>query len=92
MPPSQPDDEQRRAIFRRCTRSLAGGRALSPREVLHALAEATGEDETADGYGMGKIVSDFEAEIAALLGKEAAVFMPTGIMAQQIALRLWCER
>ena len=27
-----------------------------------------------------------------MFGKEAAVFMPSGTMAQQIALRIWCER
>src|SRR6185436_5025530 len=27
-----------------------------------------------------------------LLGKEAAVFMPSGTMAQQIALRIWADR
>ncbi len=27
-----------------------------------------------------------------MLGKEAAVFMPSGTMAQQIALRIWSER
>jgi threonine aldolase len=33
-----------------------------------------------------------EARVAALLGKEAAVWMPSGTMAQQIALRLHAER
>ena len=27
-----------------------------------------------------------------MLGKESAVFMPSGTMAQQIALRIWCDR
>src|SRR5262249_27327174 len=27
-----------------------------------------------------------------LLGKEAAVFMPSGTMCQQIAMRIWCDR
>jgi threonine aldolase len=30
--------------------------------------------------------------VAGLLGKEAAVFMPSGTMAQQIALRIWADR
>ena len=33
-----------------------------------------------------------EKRVAALLGKEAAVFMPSGTMAQQIALRIWSDR
>jgi threonine aldolase len=45
----------------------------------------------ADMYGTGKIINDFEEEIAKLLGKEAAVFFPSGTMAQQVALRIWSD-
>lgn len=44
-----------------------------------------------DMYGKGQIVEDFQAKMAALLGKETAVFFPSGTMAQQIALRIWCD-
>lgn len=46
----------------------------------------------ADRYGDGALIAAFEARVAALLGKAAAVFMPSGTMAQQIALRIACER
>ncbi|MDQ3716350.1 MAG: beta-eliminating lyase-related protein [Actinomycetota bacterium] len=46
----------------------------------------------ADVYGAGGAVTAVEHEVAALLGKPAAVFMPTGTMAQQIALRIHAER
>ena len=45
----------------------------------------------ADFYGNGAIINDFENEIAQLLGKEAAIFFPSGTMAQQIALRIWSD-
>jgi threonine aldolase len=45
-----------------------------------------------DSYGRGGIIEDFQAEMAEVLGKEAAVFFPSGTMAQQIALRLWSDR
>jgi threonine aldolase len=45
-----------------------------------------------DIYGTGKIINDFEEEIAHLLGKETAVFFPSGTMAQQIALRIWSDK
>lgn len=50
-------------------------------------------DPSADSdiYGTGKIINDFENEIAELLGKESAVFFPSGTMAQQIALRIWSD-
>jgi threonine aldolase len=38
------------------------------------------------------VVEAFERRIAEVLGKDAAVLMPSGTMAQQIALRLHCDR
>jgi len=49
-------------------------------------------DKKPDGYGEGNYLQAFESEIAELLGKEAAVFMPSGTMAQQIALRIWTDK
>lgn len=45
-----------------------------------------------DVYGAGAAINDFEEEMAKLLGKEKAVFFPSGTMAQQIALRIWSDR
>jgi threonine aldolase len=45
-----------------------------------------------DLYGTGARLNAFEARIAKLLGKDAAVFMPSGTMAQQIALRVVADR
>jgi threonine aldolase len=56
------------------------------------LAEYADPALDADRYGAGEIVERFERRIAAELGKEAAVLMPSGTMAQQIALRIWCDR
>jgi threonine aldolase len=55
-----------------------------------ALDEVPGEDRS-DFYGGGEIIESFEEELAELLGHEAAVFMPSGTMAQQIALRIWSD-
>jgi threonine aldolase len=90
--------EQARADFYRarnaCERSLVD-LSLHRRQVrdwLDELAMEAGADEIPDLYGERPIVTDFEAEIARLLGEEAAVFMPSGTMAQQIALRIWADR
>ena len=91
-PATSDPEAQRRAIYRRCERFLNGHGPQRPRAMLLALAEATGADEYADAYGEGELIEGFEREIAGLLGKEAAVFMPSGTMAQQIALRIWSER
>jgi threonine aldolase len=50
---------------------------------------ATIPPETAvDQYGHGGVVTALEEELAGLLGKPAAVFMPSGTMAQQVTLRV----
>ena len=88
-----PDEERFRAAVRGAERFLNAwhGRP-SMRERLAALAEATDEDERPDMYGAGERIERLEQRIAELVGSEAAVFMPTGTMAQQIALRIWSER
>ncbi len=56
------------------------------------LAESLPADAESDRYGAGALIEDFERQIATLLGKDSAVFMPSGTMCQQIALRIWSER
>ncbi len=79
-------------IRARCSRSISYHRRRGPKETLATLAAAIDESFAPDFYGAGPPIEEFEKEIAARLGKEAAVFMPSGTMAQPIALRLWAER
>ncbi|RYB90035.1 threonine aldolase [Nocardioides oleivorans] len=65
----------------------------SPAETfreLAAFAEEHGVER--DVYGERGAVAQLEDEVAALLGKPAAVFFPSGVMAQQATLRAWCDR
>jgi threonine aldolase len=80
------------AVHNACTHFVSGHYPKSPRETLEALAAFTPKDTAVDYYGGGKLMAAFEANVAALLGKPAAVFMPSGTMAQQIALRVWADR
>src|ERR1700682_5209383 len=84
--------QEREQIFLRCERFLFGHGPQRPRAVLADLVDEAGPDEEPDRYGEGSLINDFERDIAALLGKEAAVFLPSGTMAQQIALRIWAGR
>ncbi len=59
--------------------------------VLATAGEVYDLDTPSDMYGNG-VVEALEEKVAGLLGKEAAVFFPTGTMAQQIALRCWAAR
>ncbi|MDQ6884125.1 MAG: beta-eliminating lyase-related protein [Candidatus Dormibacteraeota bacterium] len=90
--------EQTLSEFRKardaCDRSVVD-LSLNRRRVRSWLEELVVEakpDETVDLYGEREVIANFEQEIATLLGKPAAVFMPSGTMAQQIALRVWADR
>jgi threonine aldolase len=85
---------ERDAVRARCTRFLSHHHPhrSRPQQAFTELAAAAPPSLEPDTYGEGELIESFEREIAALLGKEAAVFMPSGTMAQQIALRIWCDR
>lgn len=59
--------------------------------ILKEAFQHISECELADTYGNGEIIEKFEKKFAKILGKEAAVFMPSGTMAQQIALRIYAD-
>jgi len=85
-------DDERRALQEGCDRWLRGNGRLSAADALAQLATLPSEDLTSDEYGEGGAVAVLETEVRALLGKPAAVFMPSGTMAQQIALRIHADR
>ncbi|MBC1585701.1 aminotransferase class I/II-fold pyridoxal phosphate-dependent enzyme [Listeria seeligeri] len=60
--------------------------------VLKEAFQNIDENLESDIYGNGAIIEDFQTKIAKILGKEEAVFFPSGTMAQQIALRIWADR
>ncbi len=72
------DTPEAKKIFKACHRFLTHDYPKSPRQVLSELVEMTDPELEADRYGQGEVITRFEGEVAALLGKEAAVFMPSG--------------
>ncbi|MFI6702646.1 threonine aldolase family protein [Streptomyces sp. NPDC050509] len=87
---------RRLAAWRGSRRALARpAMDLRLGERLAALAADAGAvhdlDDPADMYGDG-VVAELERRVAGLLGFPAAVFFPTGTMAQQVALRCWAGR
>ncbi len=76
-----------------CIRSICHHRpdGRKPANVISDLQAEVRFSDSPDHYGQGDLISDFEKKVAELLGMENAVFLPTGTMAQQIALRVWCE-
>ena len=56
-----------------------------------AMRQAMAEAEVGDDvYGGDPIVKTLEREVADLLGKDDAIYMPTGTMTNQVALRTHC--
>ncbi|MFE9423552.1 threonine aldolase family protein [Kitasatospora sp. NPDC006697] len=82
---------RRLAALRACDRVLSGKRPQTVREQLDHLAGLDGLDELPDFYAQGGAVERVERRVAELLGTEAAVWFPSGTMAQQIALRYGAE-
>lgn len=71
-----------------CTRSLCWHGRTTAADWLDTVPR----DTSLDIYGSGGVVADLEAEVARLLGKPAAVFFPSGTMAQQSVLRVHADR
>ncbi len=72
------------ALATHCTGFLAGD---GPRTTSSLIAQIS-TDTRMDVYGDGGVVTELEEYIASILGKEKALFMPTGIMTQQATLRV----
>ncbi len=61
---------------------------LTPAEISAELARLTAEQTpTPDVYGLGGVVEEVEAFFARQLGKQRALFMPTGTLANHLAIR-----
>lgn len=80
-------DDQIRARRAACTTFLAGDGLTTPAELLATI----GVDVVPDVYGEGGAVADLEQDVAALLSKPAAVFLPSGTMAQGATLRVHAD-
>ncbi len=67
---------------------VADGLGLNPREYAAALVEVAGEPGfEADYYSNGGAIAALEQQFARLLGKQAAIFVPTGTLANHLAVR-----
>jgi threonine aldolase len=81
-------NEELKDLRARCDRTLNLHGIRPPAAFLEELVT----EDAVDVYGDGGAVTTLEAEVAELLGKPAVAFMPSGTMAQQIALRIHCDR
>jgi threonine aldolase len=67
---------------------IGDGLNLSPKEYVELLAVLAEKNKLSmDNYSLGGCVEELEIKFAKLLGKEAAIFMPTGTLANHLAIR-----
>ena len=65
------------------------GPSLTPLEYSHLLSSVLEKGEIhPDYYSNGGVVEELEARMAGILGKERAVFLPTGTLANHLAVRI----
>ncbi len=81
------DQAEQAALRAACTRFVAGHGRITAAEMLATIPA----DTSPDTYGHGGVVAELEAEISRLLAKPAAVFLPSGVMAQQAVLRVHAD-
>ena len=68
------------------------GLGLSPAEYARLLVRLAEEDGiAADEFSLGGAVARLEHRMAALLGKETAIFVPSGTLANHLAVRLLAQ-
>lgn len=82
------DEPEITALQRQCTKFVH----WHGRQEAARLLSAIPADTEVDRYGAGGVVAELEQTVAALLGKPAAVFLPSGTMAQQSVLRVHADR
>lgn len=71
---------------------LAGHDLLGIEKVFEELASYCKDKKIDyDQYGNGRFLNEFENELAEISGFESALFLPSGVMAQLIALRIWAD-
>lgn len=76
---------------RQCALGLLRHPPQTMAEELNDLALFAQDFAARDVYGTGDLVTGVEREIAALLGKPAALYFPTGTLAQPVALKIWAD-
>ncbi|WP_137988641.1 threonine aldolase family protein [Streptomyces vilmorinianum] len=81
-----------RKLWHTPVEATIGERLTELRELAEGAHALMDPYEPVDMYGDGGPVAEVERRVAELLGFPAAVFFPTGTMAQQVALRCWAGR
>lgn len=61
-------------------------------ELRHLARDAERYGDNKDYYGQGGLITDFECDIATMFGKPAALMLPSGTVAQPMALKIYSQQ
>ena len=85
--------ESATAVDGRTVKLTGDGVALSPAEYARLVVRLADEKNLVpDSYSIGGVVEELETAFARVLKKERAVFMPTGTLANHLAIRTLAGR
>lgn len=62
---------------------IVGGHGSRQVKVLQNVLDQIDGELFSDHYGNGPLIEEFQQQMADVLGKESAVFFPSGTMAQR---------
>lgn len=88
---SPTDPVRKDEVWAACPRRLSGHGYRTLGQRAQDLADEGRLGGTFDEYGEGGVVAEVEAQLRDLLGAQAAVLMPSGTLAQQVALRMHAD-
>ena len=75
--------------LQRIVKLWGDGQSLTPPEYAHFLSRIlSGREIEPDYYSNGGVVEELEGRMARILGKERAVFLATGTLANHLAVRI----
>ena len=63
----------------------------SIKDELASLSDLAEDTDERDSYGKGGVLAQFESELQTLFGMPACVFLPTGTLAQCVAVKCYSE-
>lgn len=87
--PAHAHDPQELEDLRRIVKLSGDGQSQTPLEYSHALSAILAQEGVeADYYSQGGVVTELEERMAQVLGKEKAVFLATGTLANHLAVRI----
>jgi threonine aldolase len=87
--PSEHSSRQRPEFTQTTVKLTGDGPSLTPLEYSQVLASIIDETGVApDYYSRGGVVRELEERMAGILGKERAVFLGTGTLANHLAVRI----